>query len=144
MAELQCLIVRRRSRKLFERHAGGVQDLADRLGTHPLYVAQAPGNIDNHALGGLLGQPEIARCLVALLFCLRLVLLRDAALLDRETTLPIGKPGQTQRQDQPDGEAAGDNVPAPRRGLPRAGRFLFYSPIYGGPEGPPYTAIRRA
>ena len=91
------------------------------FGAHALHVAQPLGNIENEALGGLLRQLEVARGPVALLLGPRLVLLRDAALLDRHAPLPIGKSGKTERQHQPGGETAGEDVSPPGRRLAGSG-----------------------
>jgi hypothetical protein len=96
----------------------GVEDFAHRIGGHALDIPQPLGNVEDEAFGRFLRQLEIARGLVALLVRLSLVLLRDGALLDRYSALPIGESGKAERQDEPGGEAAGKDLAAAGRRLP--------------------------
>src|SRR5262249_30553763 len=83
-----------------------------------LHIAQSLGDVEHQALSRLLRQLEIALGVIALLLRLRLVLLRDASLLDRNATLPVRETGQSERQHQTGRKAPRQNIASPRRPLP--------------------------
>src|SRR5262249_36039970 len=117
-AALQARIVGGGRCKLLERCFGGLENLAHRLGAHALHVPQALGNVEYEAFSGVLRQLEVPRSVGALPLRARLFLLRNGALLDRQSALPIGDCRETYREHQPGSETAGENVSPSRRSLP--------------------------
>ena len=100
--------------ELILQRARPVENVFDEIGGDSDRVAEPLRQVEDETVGGLRRGRERVFGALALLVC-------DLPLLDGNAALPIGEPGEHERDEQPGGETARENVAPPGCAAPALG-----------------------